>query len=519
MSNRVAGEAQDIGKGPGAGLLTPGWAAPAILFLVATFLGYAWVLDLDHLGWDAWPLIASTHLEGPGDLLGLFTTEFMGDLFPDGHFYRPLTSLSFAVDGLLWGTRSAGFHHTDLLLLALNTLAVFHLSRRLSSTGSRSISSVAAYCAAALFLLHPLQVELLPAAPRRADALCLLFTLLALSSAVRPLSQTPARRWLLALLITAAALSKETGLLALPLVTLVTHLRSEESPDRLRRTIYKLLPAIAVLAAALVLRTLVLSGLGGYDGGAPERGGVTGLAAIADLPTNLGEYAKYVLYPQPLFTSPSPGPVLVLLCSSICLAAVGCLRARPRAHNSPILFLMLWLAGTALVSSAAGRVSWWYGLQFLPPLVLLLAQFMEHASAALSKGKRMNATLLGLVALACALPLVSRSGALVEYTEWQRGSAATQKWLAHAHSALEPARQGARVTLVGMPVGVDSASQGPAVHSAALLAPYSLVAWLEIHFPGRTFRLMERQGQSLDAGPQDTGRLPIHIEFTRRLVP
>ena len=533
MSNRASGTALAPAENQTAAGFNLGSLAIPALILAVTFLGYGWVLDLDHLGWDAWPLIASSSCTSPTDFLGLFTSEFMGGLFPDGSFYRPLTSLSFALDGLLWDTRAAGFHHTDLLLLALNALVVFRLGRRFATEPSRPLATAAALCAAILFLLHPLQVELLPAAPRRADALCLLFSLLALQRATRPVGvgpvgASPVGGWPLALLVTFAVLSKETGLLALPLAALGVHLHStpvthskhsKHGGERLRQTFRTLTPTLTLVLVALAARTAILSGLGGYGDSAPGRGAASGLSALAELPTRLGQYAALVLYPQPLFANPTPALCISLLALGLALATLLCLRPREPGKRTAIPLLLIWLAGAALLNSTAGRVSWWYGLQFLPPLVLLLAQFIERAGSTWRNGGRLFPITLSLVTVLCALPQVSRSGALVEYTEWQRGSDATREWLGRAQAALAPARQGTRLTLVDMPAGVIPAQTGPAVHSAALLAPYSLVAWLEVHFPGRTFRLAERQGAMLDAGPQGTGRLPIHIEFSRRLVP
>ena len=489
-------------------------AIPSLL-LVATFLGYGWILDLDHMGWDAWPLLASTRIEGLGDLGGLFTSEFMGGLFPDGRFYRPLTSLSFALDGLLWGTNPAGFHLTDLLLLAGSALAIFHLARRIPGR----IPAAAALFAALLFLLHPIQVELVPAAPRRADALCLLFTLLALCRVARPPSGNARDRWSLALLVLAAALSKETGLVALPLVALFAFFHRRGEAGKAREVISFLSPAVALLGAFLIIRTIVLSGLGGYGEDAPFRGGATGLAALSDLPTRLAQYGAMVLYPQPILETPGPGTIVAALALALALALIIASRVGKREGASPAPFLLLWIAGLTIISSTAGRISWWYGLQFLPPLVLLLASLASRAGKMLGSGQRVAASLLGLVVVACTVPLLTRSGAFVTYSEWQRGSSATERWLDRAQAALEPVAPGARVTLTDLPTGVIPSPTGPCVRSAALLAPYSLVAWLQVRFPGRTFRVAERGAVTLDAGPQGTGVLPIRVEITRRLVP
>lgn len=71
----------------------------------------------------------------------------------DGANYMPVTVLSFAVDYRLWGLTPAGYHFSNLVIHLLNALLVYALLRRLEMPPN------AALIAAAIWGVHPLQVE------------------------------------------------------------------------------------------------------------------------------------------------------------------------------------------------------------------------------------------------------------------------------------------------------------------------------------------------------------------------
>ena len=67
--------------------------------------------------------------------------------------YAPLTIFSFLVEHTLWGLNPAGYHITNIILHAINGILVFLLVRRLSE------SAFVGWMTAALFLVHPVQIE------------------------------------------------------------------------------------------------------------------------------------------------------------------------------------------------------------------------------------------------------------------------------------------------------------------------------------------------------------------------
>jgi len=112
----------------------------AVYWPVATFQFLNWD-DPWYLTWNN--LIKSWH---PASLYQVFTE-------PVARNYAPLTIFSYLVEHTLWGLDPAGYHLTNVVIHAINTVLVLRLVRQL--TGHALLSVVLA----GLFALHPVQVE------------------------------------------------------------------------------------------------------------------------------------------------------------------------------------------------------------------------------------------------------------------------------------------------------------------------------------------------------------------------
>ena len=88
--------------------------------------------------------------------------------------WHPLTWLSHALDCQLFGLSPAGHHYVNVLLHALNVVLVFWLLWKATGYAGRS------FMVAALFAVHPLNVETVAWVAERKSVLSMLFLLLAL---------------------------------------------------------------------------------------------------------------------------------------------------------------------------------------------------------------------------------------------------------------------------------------------------------------------------------------------------
>lgn len=166
-----------------------------------------------------------------------------------GAYYRPLTTLSLALDRSIHGDNASGFHLLGLVLHALNSALVASLARRLGA------GLGAAFVGALCFAWFPRSTEAVAWISGRTDVLATTFSLLAL---LLTFGSWPARRWLAAGCILLGAFSKEVAL-ATAVGVLFWEWSSPKSPPP-RRPWLRLVPTGIACAIYLVLRISALGG-------------------------------------------------------------------------------------------------------------------------------------------------------------------------------------------------------------------------------------------------------------------
>ncbi len=238
-----------------------------VLLAVLPFLGG---LHGTYIEDDIGIVRENPHLVGETDFAGIWRDNYWGDIWCG--LYRPLTILSYALDGELLGRAGGGaagppavtaVHAGNLALNAAATLLLFWILRRLY--GARPHGGLAAWCGAALFAVHPAHVEAVVHMVGRADLLAAFLCLAAWLAHGSPETARGPRPWLGGFLYLGSLLAKESGAL-LPAVLLVEALWWRPAPGslgaplgaRLRGQIAPLLPYGFALGAFLVARGLVL---------------------------------------------------------------------------------------------------------------------------------------------------------------------------------------------------------------------------------------------------------------------
>ena len=123
----------------------------ALFLMAATFAAYQPVWHA-AFGWDDGKLIGASVHDG---LRHIWTEQgeptLQGQRFEPGEQYYPLTFTTFWLEYHLWGMDPPGYHLDNVLLHGLNAVLLALVLRRLSVPG--------AWLAAAIWALHPVNVE------------------------------------------------------------------------------------------------------------------------------------------------------------------------------------------------------------------------------------------------------------------------------------------------------------------------------------------------------------------------
>jgi len=129
--------------------------------------------------------------------------------------WHPLTWLSHALDCQLFRLNPDGHHYVNLLLHAVNAMLLFLILQRATGFTWRS------FAVAALFALHPINVESVAWASERKNVLSMLFFLLALGAYGWYVRKPELRRYLVLAALFALGLMAKPQVITFPLVLLL----------------------------------------------------------------------------------------------------------------------------------------------------------------------------------------------------------------------------------------------------------------------------------------------------------
>ncbi|MFH0732158.1 MAG: tetratricopeptide repeat protein [Candidatus Omnitrophota bacterium] len=301
-----------------------------LLIAVLGIIVYANSLHGEFL-WDDYHLVKdNTFIRDLSNITKYFTGSIGAGAQRAYHFYRPLQTLTYAIDYVFWKQDVTGYHLTNMLLHILTALSVYWLINVLFK------DNLIALFTGLFFVAHPLHTEAVAYIAGRSDSLAAMFMFLCMVFYVKNAERKSASlRIIMALAYIAALLSKESAMF-LPMPLLLYHYTFKKKINAID---FGSLLAIAI--SYIIVRATVLKGM---------LTDIINNTTIADrMPgffVAIFNYIKLLLFPfglhmeyaEKLFFWSDPkaflGTLLVFLC-------VGFAFKKKKANNL-IFFSILW---------------------------------------------------------------------------------------------------------------------------------------------------------------------------------
>lgn len=234
---------------------------PIVLLIIVVFSVYADTLRYDFV-WDDEDLIQrNPTITRLGDPFSFFKIEPLYHSF----YYRPLVSISLALDYRLGGLKPFGYHLSNLIFHLGSVLLIYFIFLSCMPQWS-------SFLVALLFGLHPIHTESVTFISGRSDVLCSLFFLASLLCFDRFLRITAKRRmtlYFLSLIFFLCSLLTKEVAVTLPLVLLVWWIFfSDEVSVKQRKwkEIFLLLVPFVLLIFIFMFWRRTILGHWGYSG-------------------------------------------------------------------------------------------------------------------------------------------------------------------------------------------------------------------------------------------------------------
>ena len=276
-------------------------ALAAVLYLPSLGSGFAWddVRDVQD----------NEAVHGTRGMFSHLVAPYRTDVPAIRSPYRPLTSMSFAINWQIGGGSPRVFHATNVLLHALATVLVLAVLLRFG------FERTAAALGAGLFAAHPVHTEAVANIVGRADVLMTIFVLVGVLAYLNRTLSAPVRAMAVWGSCALALLTKENGI-ALPALLVAVEMfgadgRGARGPliERLRANWGLYVGLVVVMGAYLLVRYEVIGTLAQLDTAAY----VVALTPGERLTTavaNLGEVLRLLLFPAVLAADYGPAVIM-----------------------------------------------------------------------------------------------------------------------------------------------------------------------------------------------------------------
>ncbi len=395
---------------------------PGVLMAVATVVLYWPVTGYDFVGFDD----DINYYQNPWVTSGLswstvkwaLTNTFIAD-------WHPVTWISLLLDSSIYGPFAGGPHLTNVVLHALDSLLLFLLLARLTSSPWPSLM------VAGLFAWHPLHVESVAWITERRDVLSMLWWILAIWSYARGVDelkgQSPSGHsakhkffYALAVLFFALGLMSKPMVVTLPFVLLLLDYwplhrwqaaaEGQESPARRRiwlRLLMEKLPFF-VLAAADCVVTFMAQHAGGAVKSLEE---VPLYLRAANVPVAYVSYIGKTFWPDRLcafYPLPAKPPLLAAIGAVLALAGISVLLVQLRRQYPWLAVGWFWFLGTlvpAIGLVQVGRHAMADRFMYMPSigLFIMVAWSVNHWLISRPRARPLGAAVVAASLLACAL--------------------------------------------------------------------------------------------------------------------
>ena len=286
---------------------------------------------------------------------------------------RPIVSLSFAINHAAGGLSPWGYHAGNLGIHLLAGLLLFGIVRRTLTTPALQPALAARFATAAeplafacalIWLIHPLQTEVIDYVTQRTESMMGLFYLLTLYAAIRAMSAGRERAWwweASAIAACSLGMASKESMVTAPVMVLVYDAVFQAGSVR------KALGARARLYSGLAATWVILAGLnrsGPRSHSAGFSSGVTPWTYLLNQPAMIVRYLKLSFWPHGLVLDygppravslsealPSAAAVLVLLA----VTAAAWRKRRELAFLGTWFFVTLAPASTVIpIATEAG---------------------------------------------------------------------------------------------------------------------------------------------------------------------